>query len=356
MHEIMKKILLLLIMLVNLQVVIRCNYIGMDCGLTASAQHMTREAGDNCQDDEDGLWYYYANMALCNNGPEILGYPCHYCNQANDSEDERRLHEWCCPYNPENQAPWWNDDSWDDSSNPFIIGAPNNSGTGENNGIQGSKNNSSGAGTNLDYYFTGVALNKLVGNTIFTTSDKICRNLPLKVIPQTGKLCLISAMAYAKLVLGKITSMSDYTVYTLDLLDWFNSHTQKIYANAGMTYTDQKILIQKQMTVHNMKDTKKLLDQGNPVIAFVPTTEYNKVPYIWYYTKNHNEINLFNQVGIPYLVDRSKCNNFGRHAVTIIGYNDKEYLIYNPWGYYQRIPKYIISVSQSEYKGVYTMK
>lgn len=105
----MKKILLLLIMLVNLQVVIRCNYIGVGCGLTASAQHMTREAGDNCQDDEDGLWYYYANMALCNNGPEILGYPCHYCNQANDSEEERRLHEWCCPYNPDNQAPWWDD-------------------------------------------------------------------------------------------------------------------------------------------------------------------------------------------------------------------------------------------------------
>ena len=55
----MKRLILLLILFVNLQIVITHEDMQLFSYSTASAQHMTKEAGDNCQDPIDHLWYRF---------------------------------------------------------------------------------------------------------------------------------------------------------------------------------------------------------------------------------------------------------------------------------------------------------
>ena len=55
----MKRLILLLILFVNLQIVITHEDMRLFSYSTASAQHMTKEAGDNCQDPIDHLWYRF---------------------------------------------------------------------------------------------------------------------------------------------------------------------------------------------------------------------------------------------------------------------------------------------------------
>lgn len=55
----MKRLILLLILFVNLQIVITHEDMKLFSYSTASAQHMTKEAGDNCQDPIDHLWYRF---------------------------------------------------------------------------------------------------------------------------------------------------------------------------------------------------------------------------------------------------------------------------------------------------------
>ena len=55
----MKRLILLLILFVNLQIVITHEDMKLFSYSTASAQHMTKEAGDNCQDPVDKLWYRF---------------------------------------------------------------------------------------------------------------------------------------------------------------------------------------------------------------------------------------------------------------------------------------------------------
>lgn len=99
----MKRLLFILLLFVNLQIVIKSDYVGLELKcLTAEAQHLTKEAGDNCQ-ETDGLWYYYADLRLCRSeGAVVEGsytYKCTYCGAIFYDSFERDKHQSTCGYN-----------------------------------------------------------------------------------------------------------------------------------------------------------------------------------------------------------------------------------------------------------------
>ena len=79
----MKRLILLLILFVNLQIVITHEDMRLFSYSTASAQHMTKEAGDNCQDPVDKLWYRFP-FSDCEEvivTPDGIQIECPYCHE-----------------------------------------------------------------------------------------------------------------------------------------------------------------------------------------------------------------------------------------------------------------------------------
>lgn len=79
----MKRLILLLILFVNLQIVITHEDMQLFSYSTASAQHMTKEAGDNCQDPIDHLWYRFP-FSDCEEvivTPDGIQIECPYCHE-----------------------------------------------------------------------------------------------------------------------------------------------------------------------------------------------------------------------------------------------------------------------------------
>ncbi len=79
----MKRLILLLILFVNLQIVITHEDMRLFSYSTASAQHMTKEAGDNCQDPIDHLWYRFP-FSDCEEvivTPYGIQIECPYCHE-----------------------------------------------------------------------------------------------------------------------------------------------------------------------------------------------------------------------------------------------------------------------------------
>ena len=79
----MKRLILLLILFVNLQIVITHEDMRLFSYSTASAQHMTKEAGDNCQDPIDHLWYRFP-FSDCEEvivTPDGIQIECPYCHE-----------------------------------------------------------------------------------------------------------------------------------------------------------------------------------------------------------------------------------------------------------------------------------
>ena len=79
----MKRLILLLILFVNLQIVITHEDMKLFSYSTASAQHMTKEAGDNCQDPIDHLWYRFP-FSDCEEvivTPDGIQIECPYCHE-----------------------------------------------------------------------------------------------------------------------------------------------------------------------------------------------------------------------------------------------------------------------------------
>ena len=364
-------------MLVNLQVVIRCNYIGMDCGLTASAQHMTREAGDNCFDEEVGLWYYVSNLSWCHNGPEIWGYPCQYCHQANDSEVDRKYHEWCCPYNPENQAPYWNGDFWtnywEDSGSSSATGTSYNAGGG---GTQGTYNtggssletsNIKGSRTNTDSYFK-----------LYLTSEKypsnfhdyvLCRYLPVNVHKQENNECLLNCIAFAYILQGAITTEQMYQdLITCLRNQYFNFSGNNVYDMDTDVSAQLDLCLMANMRNYEPYKIPQLLtptkDNGDikygvPIVAFVITGKLSNDTYILSLDDTDHRIvtKITNQQGYDTNVSKytSSFTDVGTHSVTIVGFNSKtkRYAVYNPWGAYITIPYEAVNNVEG-YNGVYS--
>lgn len=92
----MKRLLFLLILFVNLQMVIIHEDMRIFSYSMASAQHMTKEAGDNCYDETDHLWYHVDVASDCNDYG-IVSTPCHYCWQEFGMDIQARdRHEESC--------------------------------------------------------------------------------------------------------------------------------------------------------------------------------------------------------------------------------------------------------------------
>ena len=82
----MKRLILLLILFVNLQIVITHEDMKLFSYSTASAQHMTKEGNDNCYLEGYG-WYY---TPLPCEGAEVVAYHCRYCGEAFDTDKQAR--------------------------------------------------------------------------------------------------------------------------------------------------------------------------------------------------------------------------------------------------------------------------
>ncbi len=94
----MKRLILLLILFVNLQIVITHEDMQLFSYSTASAQHMTKEAGDNCQDPDTHLWYH-VDVSDCDDSG-IVSTPCRYCWMEFGTDEQaigaRNAHELAC--------------------------------------------------------------------------------------------------------------------------------------------------------------------------------------------------------------------------------------------------------------------
>lgn len=93
----MKRLILLLILFVNLQIVITHEDMKLFSYSTASAQHMTKEAGDNCQDPIDHLWYRFP-FSDCEEvivTPYGIQIECPYCHRQFTDFDSFINHD--CP-------------------------------------------------------------------------------------------------------------------------------------------------------------------------------------------------------------------------------------------------------------------
>ena len=82
----MKRLILLLILFVNLQIVITHEDMRIFSYLTASAQHMTKEGNDNCY--LEGFGWYYCPVPDCE--LDVIAYHCRYCGEAFDTDKQAR--------------------------------------------------------------------------------------------------------------------------------------------------------------------------------------------------------------------------------------------------------------------------
>lgn len=82
----MKRLILLLILFVNLQIVITHEDMRLFSCSTASAQHMTKEGNDNCY--LEGFGWYYCPVPDCE--VDVIAYHCRYCREAFDTDKQAR--------------------------------------------------------------------------------------------------------------------------------------------------------------------------------------------------------------------------------------------------------------------------
>lgn len=86
-----------MILFVNLQIVINEGKGVVSSFSNAYAQHMTREADDNCY--LAGFGWYHSPFSECEE-PIVDGYNCSYCNSLFSSSETRDAHEEVCPQRP----------------------------------------------------------------------------------------------------------------------------------------------------------------------------------------------------------------------------------------------------------------
>ena len=91
----MKKILFLLILFFNIQLACFQDEWSVKAGFKAEAQHMYKEAGDNCQ--KGNKWYMVSE--LCD-GAEESTHTCQYCGLYFSLERDRKSHQRKCKFRP----------------------------------------------------------------------------------------------------------------------------------------------------------------------------------------------------------------------------------------------------------------
>ena len=143
----MKRLILLLILFVNLQIVITHEDMQLFSYSTASAQHMTREAGDNCHDDEIG--WYHSPFTNCDD-TFVDAYVCGYCGKGfGDNKSARDSHEKECIERPI-QCPFCGTYIlfWELSSHALMCPVSNESSGNENTSGGGSYDGGGSSGGN----------------------------------------------------------------------------------------------------------------------------------------------------------------------------------------------------------------
>ncbi len=97
----MKKLFFLLIMFVNVQIGFKVAEFNltMNFGSRVLAQHMFKEAGDNCF--MGGEWWYVPAYMECE-ARDSKEYHCAFCNVGFDTYEEKASHETTCEKKEEN--------------------------------------------------------------------------------------------------------------------------------------------------------------------------------------------------------------------------------------------------------------
>jgi hypothetical protein len=161
----MKRFIALFLFIVNLQVVINNDQLSINIFTQAFAQHMTKEADDNCYDDEIG--WYHSPFDDCSD-VEVSAYKCSYCGEGFQDASARDWHQqncpsksnenYTCPYCGQQFSSSSERDSHENSC-PNKPDSNNNSGNiggGSTGGLPGGSVGSSGTGTPvIDWWNTG---------------------------------------------------------------------------------------------------------------------------------------------------------------------------------------------------------
>lgn len=93
----MKRYLLLLLLAANLQPAVRDKGIELRVSSTVTAQHMYREASDNCL--RNNMWYRVSGVCDAPGGESPLR--CEYCGLYYPSTSARNTHQQSCSYAPQ---------------------------------------------------------------------------------------------------------------------------------------------------------------------------------------------------------------------------------------------------------------
>ena len=145
----MKKFLLFLLLFVNLQIVMHEDEVVLNAGMEAAAQHMYKEPGDNCYDEEIG--WYRSSLISCE-GAVVERFICPKCETAFDDAASRDAHEKTCGETDDDLEfgdinDFNNDSTYDNSFNGGGGYGESYGGNGSrgNNNSNSSKNNTSKA-------------------------------------------------------------------------------------------------------------------------------------------------------------------------------------------------------------------
>jgi hypothetical protein len=95
----MKKILLLLLLFANLQMIIKNQGLSLCPLSTALAQQMTEEGLYQCYDEEADE-YYYSSFSECTVTCDTTVYTCAFCEKTFSTPEECTQHEEVCPQKP----------------------------------------------------------------------------------------------------------------------------------------------------------------------------------------------------------------------------------------------------------------
>ncbi len=143
----MKKILLLLLLFANLQMIIKDQGLSLCPLSTALAQQMTEEGLYQCYDEEADE-YYYSSFSECTVTCDTTVYTCAFCEKTFSTPEECTQHEEVCPQKPGNGSNVGGGFN-DIGSGSDAGGTASSSGGGSSTGIA-SYSSKSSVTTNLD--------------------------------------------------------------------------------------------------------------------------------------------------------------------------------------------------------------
>ncbi len=291
----MKRLILLLILFVNLQIVITHEDMRLFSYSTASAQHMTREAGDNCHDDEIG-WYF---TTLPCEGVIVDAYVCGYCGKGfGDDKQARDLHEKECMERPI-QCPFCGTYIlfWEFSSHALMCpvlnessGNENTSGGGSYDGGGSSGGNSAGGsssgtgGSNSDnnnmikLVYKDGALKMVHVPKFYEVLFK--NDLPAVFVRQeTLYDCVTACMAIAASVLKDVSIEESQAIQ--DEINWAVEEVfeQDIFYKKGLTSAEMIQLFSymglssQKVLLHNIPS---IIENGDMVLGVIHNSMYER--------------------------------------------------------------------------------